>query len=90
MKELGIVVQQFSKIELELIPNHVFKYRELIVEVSPAPDPESKPEYRFKIGDGVTPFVLLPYVSTLNSLVPLICFYNNDGTSRVALKFSEE
>lgn len=89
MKELGISVKQFSKLELEMNSSKIFRSRELIVEVSPTPDPESDPEYRFKIGDGVTPYMLLPYVSSLNSLIPVICFYNNDGTSRVSLKFSE-
>ena len=89
MKELGINVKQFSKLELEVNSSKVFNQRELVVEISPPSDPESEPEYRFKIGDGVTPYMFLPYVSSLNSLLPVICFYNNDGTSRVSLKFSE-
>lgn len=88
-KVLTVNVKTLDRKYLKDNPTIVFKNRELIVEVERPDNIEDEPVYRFKVGDGVTPYNLLQYVSSLYSLVPNICFYNKDGTNCIKLDFSE-
>ena len=88
-KTLTVNVKTFDREYLKKNSTIIFKRRELIVEVEKPDSVEDEPTYRFKVGDGITPYALLPYVSSLYALVPNICFYNKDSTSCVRLNFSE-
>lgn len=88
-KILTVNVKTFDKEYLKQNSTIIFKSRELIVEIEKPDNAEEEPTYRFKVGDGITPYTLLPYVSSLYALVPNICFYNKDSTSCVKLNFSE-
>lgn len=88
-KILTVNVKTFDKKYLKQNSTIIFKNRELIVEMEKPDSVEDEPTYRFKVGDGITPYALLPYVSSLYALVPDICFYNKDSTSCVKLNFLE-
>jgi hypothetical protein len=88
-KILTVNVKTFDKEYLKQNSTIIFKSRELIVEIEKPDNVEDEPTYRFKVGDGITPYTLLPYVSSLYALVPNICFYNKDSTSCVKLNFLE-
>jgi hypothetical protein len=67
----------------------VFKYRELIIEIERSDNPENSDTYRFKIGDGITPYKDLKYVSTIYSLFPSFKLFNKEYTKCVEIKFGE-
>ena len=71
MKEISIELKKYTKDYLSKNPDKVFQNRELIVEVdNSVPD---DPVYRFKLGDGVSPYKELKYISSLYSLYPSFC-----------------
>ena len=53
----------------------VLKNKELLVEVEGEDDTFTA---RFKIGDGITPYNKLPYISSLYKLLPNFILYNSD------------
>lgn len=60
--------------------------RELLLEVEKLPDDEV---LRYKIGDGYTPYSLLPYISSLYDCYPYIYLYNSTYTNGIKLTFNE-
>ena len=57
------------------LSNYILKDRELLVETEGEGDTFVA---RFKIGDGITPYSQLPYVSNLYKLYPNFLLYNSD------------
>ena len=62
----------------------VFLDRELIVEVSEGSD-SSNTVYRFKVGDGVTPYSQLPYVSSIYSLFPFVNIFDKNYSKGIEI-----
>ena len=86
MKKVDIgSVKQFSRGYLKENGHLVFRYRELIVESDEPENPENKTVYRFKSGDGITPYRDLKYESTLYSLLPYVCLYDKEYETCVTI-----
>lgn len=64
----------------------ILKDREILVESEGEGDTLT---LRFKIGDGVTPYSKLPYVSSMYSLFPNVMFYNKSGTNAIDIRFKD-
>lgn len=79
----------FDKKYLSENSHLVFRYRELIVEIEKSDNPEQTDTYRFKIGDGVTPYKDLKYVSTIYSLFPSFKLFDRDYKKCVEIKFGD-
>lgn len=77
MKELNVLAKVFDKEYLRENNHIIFKNRELIVERDPGTD-DSDTTYRFKIGDGVTPYRDLKYISSIYNLFPSFTYYDKD------------
>jgi hypothetical protein len=67
----------------------VFRNRELIIEKE-SDGVEEHTVFRFKIGDGLTTYKNLKYVSSMYSLLPEICLCNKDYSSKLVINFNEE
>ena len=88
MKQLDVVVKEFSRDYLKENGTIIFRNREFIVEKD-----DSNPEnvmYRFKIGDGVLPYSALPYISNLYALFPNFTLFDKQYTHCINIKFSNE
>ena len=88
MNNLTIAIKKFTKKYLSENSQIVFKNRELIMEE----DNDGVREhivYRFKIGDGVTPYNELRYISSLYSLIPNVIFYDSDYKNSVVLELCD-
>ena len=68
MKELNVLSKVFDKEYLRENNHIVFKNRELIVERDSGTD-DSDTTYRFKIGDGVTTYRDLKYISSIYNFI---------------------
>jgi hypothetical protein len=68
MKELRIFLKKYTKEYLSEHSDMVFHNRELIIESDESS--VGDPVLRFKIGDGMTPYKQLKYVSSIYSLFP--------------------
>ena len=77
MKELNVLSKVFDKEYLKENGHIIFKNRELIVERDKGVD-ESDTTYRFKIGDGITPYNSLKYISSIYNLFPSFTYYDKD------------
>jgi hypothetical protein len=83
MKEISIKLKKYTKDYLSKNSDKVFQNRELVVEVdNSVPD---DPVYRFKLGDGVSPYKELKYISSLYSLYPSFCICNESYTNKINL-----
>jgi hypothetical protein len=74
----------FDREYLKQHNNIVFKDRELIIEKEQNGE---NTMLRFKIGDGVKPYGLLQYVSSLYALFPNICLCDNEYKSCLTISF---
>lgn len=83
MKVISIKLKKYTK--EYLLKNHdkVFQNRELVIEVDNSTVDD--PVYRFKVGDGVSPYSELKYISTLYSLYPMFCICNESYTNKINL-----
>ena len=71
-----IVVKTKTRNEMNTtLSDYILKDRELLVETEGEGDTFIA---RFKVGDGVTPYSQLAYVSNLYKLYPNFLLYNND------------
>ena len=88
MKELTIVPKIIDKSTLsEKGKLFIPKDRELIIEEDvQSPEDASGIVYRFKIGDGITSYSELSYVSSLYSLFPRVSFCDNSYENCLTLK----
>ena len=85
MNTLSIIVKSFTRDFMKTHGFLVFKDRELIVESDKASDKDSS-IYRFKIGDGVTPYENLNYVSSLYSIFPNIKLFDKNYNNEIDIK----
>ena len=88
MKQLDVVVKEFSREYLKENGTMIFQDRELIVEKD-----QTSPEnvmYRFKLGNGILPYSELPYISNLYALFPNFKLFNKQYTQCINIKFSNE
>lgn len=67
--------------------NLILKERELLIETEGYGDTFTT---RFKIGDGVTPYCELPYISSIYKLFPNFILYNSDYSFGVDISFRED
>ncbi len=88
-KKVTIIMKSFSRDFLKEHGFMIFKNRELIVESDISAEKE-KTMYRFKIGDGVTSYEKLSYVSSLYSIFPNVKLYDKDYTTEIDLKIEGE
>lgn len=89
MNNLTITVKKFTKEYLKENSDIVFRNRELIVEEDDDGIQEHK-VYRFKLGDGVTPYRNLKHISSLYALLPDVIFYDNTYKNSLTIKFTEQ
>lgn len=61
--------------------------RELLIETEGSDDTFIA---RFKIGDGLTPYHKLEYVSSIYKLLPNVLFYNKDYTNGINIVFPDK
>ena len=85
MKNIDVVAKQFDRKYLKENNHIVFKNRELIIERETSDDPESGDMFRFKIGDGITPYRNLKYTSTIYALFPNVCLYDSNYETCVSI-----
>jgi len=89
MNGIGIQPKCYTKEYLSENGHLIFKNRELIIEKEIGTD-ISDTTLRFKIGDGVTPYNLLKYCSSMYALFPKVIFYDENYTSYVSVDFAGE
>ena len=88
MNELTIVPKIINKSQLSTNGNLFIPIdRELIIEEDmQTPDDKSSIIYRFKIGNGISSYKELPYVSSLYSLFPKVLFCDSSYENCLTLK----
>ena len=88
MKELTIVPKIIDKSVLSEKANlFIPRDRELIIEEDiQTPEDTLGIVYRFKIGDGMSSYSELPYISSLYSLFPKVSFCDNTYENCLTLK----
>lgn len=89
MNNLNVLMKKFTKDYLKSNSDIVFKNRELIIEED-CDGVSEHSVFRFKIGDGITPYCDLKYISSLYTLFPNIILYDEDYNNSITLKFTEE
>lgn len=82
MKELNVLAKVFDRNYLKEHAHIIFKDRELIIEKDSGIG-EQDTTYRFKIGDGITPYSNLSYISSIYNLFPNFTYYDNDYTTAI-------
>lgn len=87
MKEFTIVPKILERQYLKDHPDIIFRNRELIVEKDG--DGENA-VYRFKIGDGVKPYSVLQYISSLYALYPNFHMYDKKYEKGFTVSFEIE
>ena len=87
-KTITIIPKILTKNFLENNENLVFHNREFIVEIDEDYD-ESHTIYKFKIGDGITPYKDLQYVTSIYSLFPEINLCSKDYSSILNICFNK-
>lgn len=88
-KEVSSVSLIVKQIKSDLLARHgdvIFADRELVVEVSGSGDDAT---YKFKIGDGKTPYSSLKYVSSIYALFPSFKLCNGDYSKVLNITFGE-
>ena len=88
MKELKVIMKSFTKEYLTEHSDRVFRNRELVIEKELGSTPDDT-VYRFKIGDGISPYKDLKYVSSIYSLLPSVSLLNESYDAGLELRFSE-
>lgn len=80
-----LIMKSMSRDDMQTIhKDDVLRNRELLLEYEGEGD---KRIYRFKLGDGITPYNQLSYISSLYALYPMFNLYNNSYTQQVQLLF---
>ena len=83
-----LIMKSKTKEELQDIAHTlVLRDRELLVETEGVGETLTA---RFKIGDGVTPYSDLPYISSIYKLFPNFVLYNNNYNIGVNISFIKE
>ena len=92
MKELKILPKILNKEYLTLNgSSFVPMDRELIIEAdSQEPHDSNSTIYRFKIGNGISPYKELSYVSSLYSLFPKVILCDNKYENGLTIAFNED
>lgn len=87
-KLINVIAKCKTKEEMNTsLADYVLKNKELLVET------EGENETfvaRFKIGDGITPYKQLPYVSNLYKLYPNFILYSNDYSYGINIVLKDE
>ena len=78
-----------NDITLEEAMKHVTINNNNVFEIEKSDNPEQTDTYRFKIGDGVTPYKDLKYVSTIYSLFPNFKLFDREYKKCVEIKFGD-
>lgn len=89
MKGIRIKPKCYTKQYIEEHGYIIPKSRELIIEREQGVEP-SQDVIRFKVGDGITPYSKLKYVSSLYSIFPKIVFYDDNYENYVSLDLESE
>ena len=91
MKKVTVLAtKRFTRDYLKQNSHLVFRNRELIIEEDASKNPEEGSVFRFKIGDGITPYKKLKYASTIYSLFPTVMLYDKEYETCIELKFQED
>lgn len=88
MNTIKIKAKRFDRQYLKENGHKVFRDRELIIE-SETDGQKEHSVYRYKIGDGVTPYKNLNYISSLYSVFPNIIFYDEEYQNAIEISFEE-
>ena len=89
MKGIKIKPKCYTKQYLEEHGHIIPRNRELVLERDSGVD-SSQDVLRFKVGDGVTTYSKLKYVSSLYAIFPKIIFYDNNYENYVSLDLESE
>lgn len=85
--KITIIPKILTKEYLTKNSSIVFKNRELIIEKD-FDGIDEHTVYRFKIGDGISSYQNLKYVSNIYSLLPEFSLCNKDYSSELVINFS--
>lgn len=87
-KLTNVIVKSKTREEMySTLSDYVLKDKELLVETEGVNDTFIA---RFKVGDGVTPYNQLPYVSNIYKLCPNFILYNDDYTYGLNIKLRND
>ena len=91
MEELtltNVIVKSKTREEMStVLSDYVLRDKELLVETEGEDDTFIA---RFKIGDGMTPYNQLPYISNLYKLCPNFILYNNEYSYGINIILKDE
>lgn len=87
-KLTNVVVKSKSREEMTtILSDYILKDKELLVETEGVNETFIA---RFKIGDGVTPYKQLPYISNIYKLCPNFILYNDDYTYGLNINLKQQ
>lgn len=87
-KITNVLVKSKTREEMySTLSNYILKDKELLVETEGVNETFIA---RFKIGDGVTPYCQLPYVSNIYKLYPNFILYSDDYSYGLNIKLKKD